>query len=63
MNWVPNKSLGVGRAIGLGRSGAVIGPGVAGYTISAGLSIAAYFVTFAAPLLIGGILAYQLRVG
>ena len=56
------RSTGVGWAIGLGRFGAVVGPGVAGYMIAAGLSIEANFLVFAMPLLIGGLLAYRLKV-
>ncbi|MBP18114.1 MAG: hypothetical protein CMQ21_04400 [Gammaproteobacteria bacterium] len=56
------RSTGVGWAIGLGRFGAVIGPGIAGYMIAGGLSITTNFLTFAIPMLIGGILAFQLRV-
>ncbi len=56
------RSTGVGWAIGLGRSGAVIGPGIAGYMIAAGFSVTANFITFAVPILMGGLLAYQLRV-
>ena len=56
------RSTGVGWAIGLGRSGAVIGPAIAGYMIAAGFSVTANFITFAVPILMGGLLAYQLRV-
>ncbi|MGK0261356.1 MAG: AAHS family 4-hydroxybenzoate transporter-like MFS transporter [Candidatus Azotimanducaceae bacterium] len=56
------RGTGVGWAIGLGRFGAVVGPGIAGYMIAAGLSIEANFLVFAIPLLIGGLLAYQLKV-
>lgn len=56
------RSTGVGWAIGLGRSGAVIGPGIAGFMIAAGFSITANFFAFAVPVLVGGLLAYQLRV-
>jgi hypothetical protein len=56
------RSTGVGWAIGLGRLGAVLGPGIAGYMIAMGVSITANFLVFAIPMLIGGILAYKLRV-
>ncbi len=56
------RSTGVGWAIGLGRFGAVLGPGIAGYMIASGLSITVNFMVFAIPMLIGGIFAYQLRV-
>jgi len=56
------RSTGVGWAIGLGRFGAVLGPGIAGYMIASGLSITVNFLVFAIPMLLGGIFAYQLRV-
>ncbi|MGI9323839.1 MAG: MFS transporter [Pseudomonadales bacterium] len=56
------RSTGVGWAIGLGRLGAVVGPGIAGYMIASGVPIATNVLTFAVPMLIGGILSYQLRV-
>ena len=56
------RSTGVGWAIGLGRFGAVLGPGIAGYMMAMGVSITANFLVFAIPMLIGGILAYKLRV-
>ncbi len=56
------RSTGVGWAIGLGRFGAVIGPGIAGYMIAGGLSTTDNFLIFAIPMLIGGILAFRLRV-
>jgi MFS family permease len=56
------RSTGVGWAIGLGRFGAVIGPGIAGYMIAGGLSTTDNFLIFAIPMLIGGILAFWLRV-
>ena len=56
------RSTGVGWAIGLGRFGAVLGPGIAGYMIASGLPITINFMVFAVPMLIGGIFAYQLRV-
>jgi AAHS family 4-hydroxybenzoate transporter-like MFS transporter len=56
------RSTGIGWGIGLGRSGAVVGPAVAGYLIAAGLSTSANFVIFAVPLLLSGVFAYYLRV-
>jgi len=56
------RSTGVGWAIGLGRFGAVIGPAVAGFMIASGLSVTFNFVVFAIPMLLGGVLAYLLRV-
>ena len=56
------RSTGVGWAIGLGRLGAVIGPGLAGYMLATGFSIASNFLLFGIPMLIGGLFAYQLKV-
>ena len=56
------RSTGVGWAIGLGRFGAVIGPGLAGYMIAAEVPITLNLLTFAIPLLLSGILAYTLKI-
>ena len=56
------RSTGVGWAIGLGRLGAGIGPGLAGYMLATGFSITDNFLVFGIPMLIGGLFAYQLRV-
>lgn len=56
------RSTGIGWAIGLGRSGAVAGPAVAGYLIAAGFDMSANFFFFAIPMAIGGIIAYRLHV-
>ncbi len=56
------RSTGVGWCIGLGRSGAVIGPAVAGFLIAAGLSVSANFMVFAIPMVLGGAVAYSLKV-
>lgn len=56
------RSTGIGWAIGLGRSGAVVGPAVAGYFIAAGLDMSANFFIFAVPLAIGGLIAYRLHI-
>lgn len=56
------RSTGIGWAIGLGRSGAVVGPAIAGYLITAGLGMAANFLIFAVPMAIGGLIAYKLHV-
>ena len=56
------RSTGIGWAIGLGRSGAVAGPAVAGYLIAAGFDMSANFLVFAVPMAIGGFIAYLLRV-
>lgn len=56
------RSTGIGWAIGLGRSGAVAGPAIAGYLIAAGFDMSANFIFFAVPMAIGGIIAYSLHV-
>ena len=56
------RSTGVGWSIGLGRSGAVAGPAVAGYLIAAGLDMSTNFIIFAIPIAIGGLIAYRLDI-
>lgn len=56
------RSAGIGWAIGLGRSGAVAGPALAGYLIVAGFDMSANFIFFAIPMAIGGYIAYLLHV-
>lgn len=56
------RSTGIGWAVGLGRSGAVVGPFVAGYLIIAGLSMSANYYVFAVPMAVGGLISYWLRV-
>ncbi len=56
------RTTGVGWSIGLGRSGAVAGPAIAGYLILAGFDMSANFIVFAVPMAIGGLIAYTLHV-
>lgn len=56
------RSTGIGWAIGLGRTGAVAGPAIAGYLIAAGLDMSANFFIFAVPMAIGGLVAYRLHI-
>ncbi len=56
------RSTGIGWAIGLGRSGAVAGPAIAGYLIAGGLDMSANFFVFAVPMAIGGLIAFRLNV-
>ena len=56
------RSTGVGWAIGLGRTGAVVGPAVAGYLILAGYDMSANFIFFAMPMILCGFIAYQLHI-
>lgn len=56
------RSTGIGWAIGLGRSGAVAGPAIAGYLIAAGFDMSANFYFFAVPMAISGFIAYRLKL-
>ena len=56
------RSTGIGWCLGLGRSGAVAGPAVAGYLIAAGFDMSANFVFFAVPMAISGFIAYRLHI-
>ena len=56
------RSTGIGWAIGLGRSGAVIGPAAAGFLIAAGFSMSANYYVFAVPMALGGMISYWLKV-
>lgn len=56
------RSTGIGWAIGLGRSGAVAGPAIAGYLIAAGFDMSANFYFFAVPMAISGVIAFRLRL-
>lgn len=56
------RSTGIGWAIGLGRSGAVAGPAVAGYLIAAGLDMSDNFFIFALPMALGGLIAHRLNI-
>lgn len=56
------RSTGIGWAIGLGRSGAVAGPAIAGYLIAAGYDMSDNFIFFAIPMALGGAIAYRLHI-
>ncbi len=56
------RSTGIGWAIGLGRSGAVVGPAAAGFLIAAGFSMSANYYVFAVPMALGGLISYWLKV-
>ncbi len=56
------RSTGIGWSIGLGRSGAVAGPAIAGYLIAAGFNMSANFYLFAIPMAISGAIAYRLHL-
>ena len=50
------RTMGVGWAIGAGRTGGVIGPAVGGFLVGMGLSMTANFMIFAIPIFLAGIL-------
>ncbi len=56
------RATGLGWAIGLGRIGAVVGPAVAGVLIDRGVNMETNFIIFAIPMLLGGLMAYTLRL-
>lgn len=56
------RSTGIGWCIGLGRSGAVVGPAAAGYLIAAGLDMSALYFIFAVPMAVGGMIAWRLHI-
>lgn len=56
------RSTGIGWSIGLGRSGAVAGPAIAGYLIFFGFDMSANFIIFALPVAIGSVIAYTLHI-
>ncbi len=56
------RSTGIGWSMGLGRSGAVVGPAAAGYLIAAGLGMAANFMVFAIPMVLAAAFAYRLQI-
>jgi MFS family permease len=56
------RSTGIGWCIGLGRSGAVMGPAAAGYLLAAGLDMSALYFIFAVPMAVGGMIAWRLHI-
>lgn len=56
------KATGIGWAIGLGRFGAVVGPYMAGVLIAGGATMQLNFTIFAVPMIVGGLLAWSLKV-
>jgi AAHS family 4-hydroxybenzoate transporter-like MFS transporter len=56
------RTTGIGWAIGLGRSGAVIGPVIAGYLIAADFNMSSIFYLFAIPMIVGSFMAYTLKI-
>lgn len=50
------RTTGVGWSIGIGRSGAVIGPALGGILIGAGMTMAGSFMIFAIPTFLAGVM-------
>ena len=57
------RTTGIGWAIGAGRTGAILGPIIAGVLLGAGLSISWTFVVFAAPMVLAALFALRIRFG
>lgn len=51
------RTMGVGWAIGAGRTGGVIGPAVGGVLVGMGLSMTTNFIIFAVPIFLAGIVS------
>lgn len=56
------RSTGIGWAIGFGRTGAVVGPALAGYLIAGGLDMSDNFIVFAVPMALSALFAYRLHI-
>jgi MFS transporter, AAHS family, 4-hydroxybenzoate transporter len=54
------RSTGVGLAMGVGRFGAILGPALFGILSEGGMSVPTLFTVFSLPLLVAGILAYNI---
>ncbi|MGA0806863.1 MAG: hypothetical protein ACO3PV_10180, partial [Pseudohongiellaceae bacterium] len=52
------RSTGVGWAIGIGRFGAIAGPLLGGFVISAGTSLLLTFALFAGPMLLAALMTW-----
>ena len=52
------RATGIGWAMGMGRSGAIIGPALFGMMFDAGVSIQTMFIIFSFPLMLAGIAAF-----
>lgn len=53
------RATGIGWAIGIGRSGAIIGPMLGGYLMAAKISLAWLFLSYCFPLLVCGFCAWR----
>jgi len=55
------RTMGVGWAIGVGRTGAIVGPAVGGLLIGMGLSMSANFIVFAVPVVVAAVATALIR--
>ncbi len=56
------RATGIGWAVGLGRSGAVVGPYLAGLAVAGGVAMGMNFLLFGIPMLVAALLVYSMRV-
>lgn len=56
-----NRATGIGWCIGIGRFGAIVGPGIGGFFIGLEWDQSLYFIVLAIPFLVGAISMYFLR--
>lgn len=56
------RATGIGWALGLGRSGAVIGPYFGGLLIAGGMTMQTSFLVFAGPLVVAAVLVYRIGI-
>ena len=55
------RATGIGWSAGLGRTGAIVSPIVAGYLVGAGWSMYSLFLLFGIPLIIAGVIVIFYR--
>ncbi|MEE9570497.1 MAG: MFS transporter, partial [Gammaproteobacteria bacterium] len=55
------RTMGVGWAIGVGRTGAIVGPAAGGLLIGMGLSMSANFIVFAVPVVVAAVATALIR--
>ncbi|MDG6097442.1 MFS transporter [Alteromonas sp. ZYF713] len=58
----PIRATGIGWALGLGRSGAVIGPYFGGLLIAGGMTMQSSFLVFAGPLVVAAVMVSRLKI-
>ena len=57
----PIRATGIGWAAGLGRTGAILSPIIAGYLVAAGWTMYGLFLLFAIPMLVSGLIVFRYR--